>query len=136
MRNTGVLAMAVFVAILVMQPFIVAQTYLVPGFDGTIADMLVLELILMVPTAVAGAVVGFVAGFGIKTAEQQKWSYIVAGLVLVLMMLSTWYIAPGWYSWLTSIARIVVPAVLAWLSFRLVRHRRPPSGATGSQPVG
>ena len=124
MRNVGVLVLAAFVAILVMQPFIVAQTYFVPGFDGTIADILVLELILMVPTAVAGAVVGLVAGFGVKTAEQQKWSFIVAGLVLVLMMLSTRYIAPGWFSWLTSIVRIVVPAVLAWLSFRLVRRRR------------
>ena len=125
MRNVGVLVLAAFVAILVMQPFIVAQTYFLAGvFGGTFDGMLVTELILMVPTAVAGAVVGLVAGFGVKTAEQQKWSYIVAGFVLVLMMLSTWYIAPGWYSWLTSIARIVVPAVLAWLSFRLVRRRR------------
>ncbi len=125
MRNVAILAVAVLVGVIALQPFMAASMSFLEGrsFEAGLEEF-IFHLIDLLPTAIASSIVGLVAGFGIKSSRPARWSLIVASVVAVLLILSVRYIAPQFAAWFIAILKIIIPSALAWLSFTLVQRKR------------
>jgi hypothetical protein len=125
LRNILVIVGAALVGVIVMQPFAALERYVTEGrvFSG-VAGMIFLQVIGLIPTIVAAAVMAALAAFGVKTSRPEAWAPVVAATVAGLLVLAQYYVAPEWVAWLTTIAHITIPSVVAWLVFYLVRGRR------------
>ena len=124
-RNLLVIAGAVIVGVLVMQPFMVADQLVSEGrtFQG-VGGWVLMQAISLAAPAAAAAAIGTIAAIGVKTLRPGPWAAAVGGTVACLLVLAQRYVAADWLAWLGAIVHVTVPSAVAWCLFLWVWNRR------------